>query len=129
MFNKLVKKIFGSRNDRVVKRMLKSVEQINVLEPELQSLDDDGLRAKTAEFRQRLEAGESAEALLPEAFAVAREAGRRALNMRHFDVQMIGGMVLNDKARSPRCVPARVRPWLPPWRSISTPWPAKASMS
>jgi len=96
MLNKLVKKIFGSRNDRVVKRMLKSVEQISVLEPELQALDDEALRDKTQAFRQRVADGETTDALLSEAFAVVREAGRRALNMRHFDVQMIGGMVLNQ---------------------------------
>ncbi|MGD1983939.1 MAG: preprotein translocase subunit SecA [Chromatiaceae bacterium] len=96
MLNKLVKKIFGSRNDRVVKRMLKSVEQINVLEADLQALDDVALRGKTGELQRRLNDGESTDSLLPEAFAVVREAGRRALGMRHFDVQMIGGMVLNQ---------------------------------
>jgi preprotein translocase subunit SecA len=96
MLNKLIKKVFGSRNDRLVKRMLKSVEQINVLEPDLQALDDTALAAKTVEFRERLAKGESTDALLPEAFAVVREASRRVLGMRHFDVQMIGGMVLND---------------------------------
>jgi preprotein translocase subunit SecA len=96
MLNKLVKKIFGSRNDRLVKRMLKSVERINVLEPSISELSDEALAAKTVEFRQRLADGETTEALLPEAFAVVREAGKRVLGMRHFDVQMIGGMVLND---------------------------------
>ena len=96
MLNKLVKKIFGSRNDRLVKRMLKSVEQINVHEPAMEALSDEELRAKTSEFRERLEKGETTKALLPEAFAVVREAGKRTLGMRHFDVQMIGGMVLND---------------------------------
>jgi preprotein translocase subunit SecA len=96
MFNKVLSKIFGSRNDRLVKRMLRSVEQINVLEPGLQALDDAALAAKTVEFRERLASGETTEALLPEAFAVVREAGRRVLGMRHFDVQMIGGMVLNQ---------------------------------
>ena len=96
MLNNLVKKVFGSRNDRLVKRMLKSVEQINVLEPALVELSDDALAAKTVEFRERLKKGESTEQLLPEAFAVVREAGKRILGMRHFDVQMIGGMVLNQ---------------------------------
>ena len=96
MFNNLLKKIFGSRNDRQVKRMLRSVEQINVLEPGLQALDDAALAAKTGEFRERLARGETLESLLPEAFAVVREAGRRVLGMRHFDMQMIGGMVLNQ---------------------------------
>ena len=96
MLNNLVKKIFGSRNDRLVKRMLKSVEQINVLEPGMQGLGDEELRAKTDAFRERAANGESADDMLPEAFAVVREAGRRVLGMRHFDVQMIGGMVLNQ---------------------------------
>ena len=96
MLNNLVKKVFGSRNERLVKRMAKSVEQINVLEPALVELSDDALAAKTVEFRERLAKGESTEQLLPEAFAVVREAGKRALGMRHFDVQMIGGMVLNQ---------------------------------
>jgi len=96
MLNKLVRKIFGSRNERLVKRMLKSVEQINVLEPAMQALGDQELRAKTAEFRQRLANGETIDALMNEAFAAVREAGRRVLGMRHFDVQMIGGMVLHQ---------------------------------
>ncbi|MCB1775155.1 MAG: preprotein translocase subunit SecA, partial [Gammaproteobacteria bacterium] len=96
MLNNLVKKIFGSRNDRLVKRMLKSVEQINVLEPGMQALSDEELRAKTDALRARAANGESADDMLPEAFAVVREAGRRVLGMRHFDVQMIGGMVLNQ---------------------------------
>ncbi len=96
MLNKLVKKIFGSRNERLVKRMQKTVEQINALEPAMAELSDAALAAKTDEFRERLAKGESTDALLNEAFAVVREAGRRVLGMRHFDVQMIGGMVLND---------------------------------
>ncbi|MCB1803182.1 MAG: preprotein translocase subunit SecA, partial [Gammaproteobacteria bacterium] len=96
MLNKLIKKVFGSRNDRVVKRMLKSVEQINAHEPAMQALSDAELAAKTDEFRARVQDGESTDALLNEAFAVVREASRRVLGMRHFDVQMIGGMVLNQ---------------------------------
>src|SRR5210317_2539451 len=96
MLNKLVKKIFGSRNDRLVKRMLKSVERINVLEPAMSELSDEALAAKTVEFRERLANGETTDDLLPEAFAVVREASKRVLGMRHFDVQMIGGMVLNQ---------------------------------
>src|SRR5210317_2023304 len=96
MLNKLVKKIFGSRNDRLVKRMLKSVERINVLEPAMSELSDEALAAKTVEFSERLANGETTDALLPEAFAVVREASKRVLGMRHFDVQMIGGMVLNQ---------------------------------
>jgi len=96
MLNKLVKKVFGSRNDRLVKRMLKSVERINVHEPAMSELSDEALAAKTVEFRERLAKGETTDDLLPEAFAVVREASKRALGMRHFDVQMIGGMVLNQ---------------------------------
>jgi len=92
----LLKKVFGSRNERVVRRMSKDVEKINVLEEGLQQLDDPALRAKTGEFRERLQQGETLDALLPEAFAVVREAGKRVLGMRHFDVQMIGGMVLHQ---------------------------------
>ena len=77
------------------------VGQVNALEPAIQALSDEQLRGKTAEFRQRLANGETLDDLLPEAFAVVREAGRRVLNMRHFDVQLIGGMVLH-RARSPR---------------------------
>ena len=91
-----VKKIFGTRNDRELKRMGKVVARINALEDTMQALDDDELRAKTDEFRTRLGDGETLEQLLPEAFAVVREAGVRALGMRHFDVQLIGGMALHD---------------------------------
>jgi preprotein translocase subunit SecA len=95
MISTLFKKLFGSRNDRLVKQYAQKVEQINALEPAMQALSDDELRAKTEEFKQRYTNGESLEKLLPEAFAVVREGGRRALGMRHFDVQLIGGMVLN----------------------------------
>ncbi|MGB2361282.1 MAG: preprotein translocase subunit SecA, partial [Luminiphilus sp.] len=91
-----VKKIFGTRNDRELKRMRKVVARINALEEAMQALDDSALRAKTDEFRSRLSEGEKLDQLLPEAFAVVREAGVRALGMRHFDVQMIGGMSLHD---------------------------------
>ena len=90
-----MKKIFGTRNDRELKRLRKVVTRINSLEEAMQALDDDSLRAKTAAFRTRLEEGETLDQLLPEVFAVVREAGVRALNMRHFDVQLIGGMALN----------------------------------
>ena len=96
MLANLVKKLVGSSNDRTVKRLSKNVAAINDLEPGLQSLSDEELAAKTVEFRERLEQGESLDNLLPEAFAVTREAGKRALGMRHFDVQLIGGMVLNN---------------------------------
>ena len=91
-----VKKIFGTRNDRELKRMRKVVARINALEEAMQALDDAALRAKTDEFRSRLSEGEKLDQLLPEAFAVVREAGVRALGMRHFDVQLIGGMTLHD---------------------------------
>ena len=91
-----VKKIFGTRNDRELKRMSKAVVRINALEEAMQALDDAALRAKTGEFRSRLGDGEKLEQLLPEVFAVVREAGVRALAMRHFDVQLIGGMALHD---------------------------------
>ena len=96
MISGLLKKIFGSRNDRLIKQYSQAVKRINVLEPSMQALSDEALRAKTDEFRQRFAQGETLDALLPEAFAVVREAGVRALGMRHFDVQMIGGMVLHD---------------------------------
>jgi len=96
MISDIVKKVFGSRNDRLVKTKQKIVKRINELEEAMQSLDDASLKSKTSEFRARLTAGETLESLIPEAFAVVREAGVRSLAMRHFDVQLIGGMVLND---------------------------------
>ena len=95
MLNKIFRKVFGSRNDRLVRRMSKMVEQISTLEPQMEALTDAQLRAKTDEFRQRLADGTSLDSLMPEAFAVVREAGKRVLHMRHFDVQLIGGMVLH----------------------------------
>ena len=96
MITNALKKVFGTRNDRELKRMRKTVRRINDLEEGLQALSDEELAAKTPAFRERLTAGEPLEALLPEAFAVAREAGRRVMGMRHFDVQLIGGMTLHD---------------------------------
>jgi preprotein translocase subunit SecA len=92
----ILKSIFGSRNDRVLRRMRKVADRINVLEPGMVALSDADLRAKTDEFRNRLAQGETLDALLPEAFAVVREASKRTLDMRHFDVQLIGGMVLHE---------------------------------
>ena len=92
----LVKKLFGSRNDRLVKKKNKLVKSINVLEAEFEALSDEALQAKTAEFRDRLASGTVLEDLIPEAFAAVREASVRVLGMRHFDEQLIGGMVLND---------------------------------
>ena len=91
-----LKMIFGSRNDRVLRRIKKTVKKINALEEDMQALDNDALRAKTQEFRDRYQAGESLDDLLPEAFAVVREGGVRAMGMRHFDVQLIGGVVLHE---------------------------------
>jgi len=96
MFVNLFKKLIGDRNTRLIRKMQSAVASINVLEPQMAALTDTALGAKTIEFRQRLERGETLDALLPEAFAVVREAARRALGMRHFDVQLIGGMVLNS---------------------------------
>jgi len=95
MISSLVKMVIGSKNERELKRLWPIVEKINAIEPALQALSDDQLSAKTAEFKERHQKGESLDALLPEAFAVCREAGRRVLGMRHFDVQLIGGMVLH----------------------------------
>jgi len=92
----LLHKIFGTRNDRLLKHYFKLVKQINELEATIQQLDDTQLKAKTSEFQQRLQAGAKLAELLPEAFAVCREASVRSLGMRHFDVQLVGGMVLND---------------------------------
>ncbi|MBU0593722.1 MAG: preprotein translocase subunit SecA [Gammaproteobacteria bacterium] len=95
MITKLVRKIFGSRNDRLIKQYMQTVRAINALEPSLSDLGDEQLRAKTDEFRQRFAKGESLDDLLPEAFAVVREASKRVLEMRHFDVQLVGGMALH----------------------------------
>ncbi|MBN9460213.1 MAG: preprotein translocase subunit SecA [Burkholderiales bacterium] len=95
MIQNVLTKIFGSRNERLLKTYRKTVAQINALEPRIMQLDDEQLKAKTAEFRQRLADGATVDDLLPEAFAVCREAARRVLGMRHFDVQMVGGMVLH----------------------------------
>jgi preprotein translocase subunit SecA len=96
MLHSFVKKIFGSRNDRLVKQYLQKVRAINALEPAMQKLGDAELAGKTAEFKSRVAAGEPLDKLLPEAFAVVREASRRVLGLRHYDVQMVGGMVLHD---------------------------------
>ena len=95
MIPRLLRAIFGSRNDRLLKQYSKTVVRINALEPSVSALSDQGLAAKTAEFRERLARGETIDDLLPEAFAVVREAAKRTLEMRHFDMQLIGGMVLH----------------------------------
>ena len=96
MITRVLKKLFGSRNDRLLRRYRTTVARINELEPSVAALSDEALRAKTAEFKQRHANGESLDALLPEAFAVVREAGKRVHGMRHFDVQLIGGIVLHE---------------------------------
>ncbi|QEI05044.1 preprotein translocase subunit SecA [Pigmentiphaga aceris] len=96
MVSSLLKKIFGSRNDRLLKQYRKTIERINELEPQTAALTDEQLAAKTVEFRQRFQQGATLDDLLPEAFAVVREGGKRALGMRHFDVQLLGGIVLHS---------------------------------
>jgi preprotein translocase subunit SecA len=96
MLTSLLKKVFGSKNDRELKRMGKIVEQINAFEPEMEPLSDEALRDLTVAFRQRLEQGESLEQILPQAFAVVREVSKRTLGLRHFDVQMVGGIALHE---------------------------------
>ncbi|KGE76754.1 preprotein translocase subunit SecA, partial [Halomonas salina] len=95
MINNLLRKVVGSKNDREVKRMGRTVARINALEKDLETLDDAALQARTADFRERLDGGESVDSLMPEAFATVREASKRVMGMRHFDVQMIGGITLN----------------------------------
>ena len=95
MITGLLKKIFGSRNDRLIKQYSQTVARINALEAAVSALPDEALQARTGEFRSRHEQGETLDALLPEAFAVVREASRRVLGMRHFDMQLVGGMVLH----------------------------------
>ena len=95
MIGQLLAKVIGTQNDREIKRLRPVVTEITALEPTIQKLTDEQLREKTVEFRKRVADGASLDDLLIEAFAVVREAGRRVLNMRHFDVQLIGGMVLH----------------------------------
>ncbi|WP_406703707.1 preprotein translocase subunit SecA [Sodalis sp.] len=97
MLAKLLTKIFGSRNDRTLRRMSKAVDAINQMEPAMEQLSVEQLAAKTVEFRERIAKGATVDSLLPEAFAVVREASKRVFGMRHFDVQLMGGMVLNDR--------------------------------
>ncbi|WP_047681786.1 MULTISPECIES: preprotein translocase subunit SecA [Xenorhabdus] len=97
MLIKLLTKIFGSRNDRTLRRLRKMVDVINRMEPDFEKLSDEELKAKTDQFRARLKEGESLDKILPEAFATVREASKRVFGMRHFDVQLLGGMVLNER--------------------------------
>jgi len=96
MIANVLKKVFGSRNDRLLKQYRRVVATINALEPSISALSDEELRGRTAAFKERYASGETLDALLPEAFAVVREAGKRVLQMRHFDMQLVGGMVLHD---------------------------------
>ena len=96
MLGQLLAKVIGTQNDRELKRLRPLVDRVNSFEPSIKPLGDPELREKTVEFRERLGRGEAVNDLLPEAFAVVREAGRRVLNMRHYDVQLIGGMVLHN---------------------------------
>ena len=112
MITALLQKVFGSRNERLVKQYAATVRTINAFEPQMQALSDQELAAKTPEFKQRVANGEALDNLLPEAFAVMREAGRRVLEMRHFDVQLIGGMALHN-GKIGEMTPARARRW---WR-------------
>src|ERR1700688_2939891 len=96
MFAAIARAVFGTSNDRSLKAYQRRVPQINTLEPAMEALSDEALAAKTVEFRERLGGGGTMDELLPEAFAVVREAGKRTLGQRHFDVQLVGGMVLHD---------------------------------
>ena len=95
MFGGIAKAIFGSSNDRYVKSLRKIVEKVNAFEPDLETMTDEGLREQTQLFKDRLQAGETLDDILPEAFATVREAARRTLGQRHYDVQLIGGIVLH----------------------------------
>ena len=95
MFGSIAKSLFGSSNDRYVNSIRKTVAKINAFEPEMEAKSDEELKAQTPMFRARLDAGETLDDILPEAFATVREAAKRTLGMRHFDVQMIGGIVLH----------------------------------
>ena len=95
MATNFLTKIFGSRNDRLLKQYRKTVTRINAMEPDYEKLSDEQLRAKTQEFKDRVAKGESLDSILPEAFAVVREGSKRIMKMRHFDVQLLGGMALH----------------------------------
>ncbi len=109
MLSKVLTKVIGSRNDRTLRRLRKVVDEINKLEPQFEALNDEALKAKTVEFRERLDKGAELDDLIPEAFATVREASKRVFGLRHFDVQMIGGIVLHN-GKIARCVLVRVKP-------------------
>ena len=96
MFSNIARRLFGSANDRLLKTHQKTVDAINALEPEIEALSDDALRSRTDWLRGRIEAGETLDALLVDAFATVREAARRTLGQRHFDVQLLGGIILHS---------------------------------
>ncbi|MCP3676667.1 MAG: preprotein translocase subunit SecA, partial [Deltaproteobacteria bacterium] len=96
MFGPILKKVFGSKNEREVKRMEPLVESINAIESKMEALSDDELSGLTPKFQERVNGGESLDAILPEAFAAVREVSKRRLAMRHFDVQLVGGIVLHE---------------------------------
>ena len=106
----VIKKIFGDSNEREIKRLGKIVDRIEELEPFMQNMSDSQLRGKTEEFKRRLKEGETLDDILPEAFAVVREASKRVLGMRHFRVQLIGGIVLHQ-GRIAEMKPVKVRRW------------------
>ena len=106
----LLTKVFGSQNERVIKKMMPLVEKTNSLEADMQALTDGQLRARTGEFKERFEKGEPLDRILPEAFSVVREASVRTLNMRHFDVQLIGGIVLHQ-GKIAEMKTGKAKPW------------------
>ncbi len=128
MLTNIAKKIFGSRNDRLLKQYRKSVAGINALEEQMQALSDADLQAKTAEFKQRLADGQTLDGILPEAFAVCREASRRT-SVCATSTCSLSAVWCCTTAKSPKCVPAKAKPWSPPSPSISTRWLAKACTS
>ena len=117
MATNILTKIFGSRNDRLLKQYRNVVTRINALEPDFEKLTDEALKAKTQEFKVRVANGETLESILPEAFAVVREGSKRVMKMRHFDVQLLGGMSLHSE-RFRKWAPVRVRRLPVPCRAI-----------
>jgi hypothetical protein len=128
MIDAVPAKVFGTKNKREIKAIQPLIAAINDLEPAIQQLSDIDLAAKTIEFKEKLGQGAPLDDLLIEAFAVVREAGRRFLGMRHFDVQLIGGIVCTA-ARSLKCAPVKEKRWSPPCPLTSTRSKAKASTS
>ena len=119
MFNSLARAVFGTSNDRSLKAFQRRVPRINAHEPAISAMDDVTLRAQTDAFRARLSAGESLDDLLPEAFATVREASRRVLGMRHFDVQLVGGMVLHKGMHRRDEAPVKVKRWFATLRVLT----------